>query len=52
LQNRALRLFTESLVHGGFLCLGTKEDLRFTEVSEAYEALDDASRIYRKKGDL
>ena len=32
LQNRALGLFTESLVHGGFLCLGTKEDLRFSNV--------------------
>ena len=32
LQNRALGLFTESLVHGGFLCLGTKEDLQFRRV--------------------
>jgi chemotaxis protein methyltransferase CheR len=30
LQNRALGLFTESLVHSGYLCLGTKEDLHFT----------------------
>lgn len=50
LQNRALRLFTESLVHGGFLCLGTKETLRFTDVKALYEAMDEKARIYRKKG--
>lgn len=50
LQNRALRLFTESLVHGGFLCLGTKENLQFTEVSKRYEVLDNKAKIYQKKG--
>jgi chemotaxis protein methyltransferase CheR len=49
LQNRALGLFTESLVHGGFLCLGTKEDLRFSDVSERYDTVDQKARIYRKK---
>jgi chemotaxis protein methyltransferase CheR len=48
LQNRALGLFTESLVHGGFLCLGTKEDLRFTEVNDQYEAVNRKARIYKK----
>ena len=50
LQNRALQIFTESLVHGGFLCLGTKEDLRFTEVNDQYEAVDRKARIYKKSG--
>ncbi len=49
LQNRALGLFTESLVHGGFLCLGTKEDLQFSSVSERYDIVDDKARIYKKK---
>jgi chemotaxis protein methyltransferase CheR len=49
LQNRALGLFTESLVHGGFLCLGTKEDLRFTDVADRYEVVDEKARIYKKK---
>jgi chemotaxis protein methyltransferase CheR len=49
LQNRVLRLFTESLVHGGFLCLGTKEDLQFTDVSSQYQVIDKAARIYRKE---
>jgi len=49
LQNRALGLFTESLVHGGFLCLGTKEDIRFTNANGRYEVVDENARIYKKK---
>ncbi len=49
LQNRALGLFTESLTHGGFLCLGTKESLRFTEVNNCYEVVDDKAHIYKIK---
>lgn len=49
LQNRALGLFTESLVHGGFLCIGTKEDLQFTTASEHFEVLDRKPRLYKKK---
>ncbi|MDD2468127.1 MAG: protein-glutamate O-methyltransferase CheR [Desulfobulbus sp.] len=49
LQNRVLRLFSESLVHGGFLCLGPKEDLRFTSEYDHYEVVDDKARIYKKK---
>ena len=49
LQNRALGLFTDSLVHGGFLCLGTKEDLRFTEAGGRYGVVDDKARVYKKK---
>ncbi len=49
LQNRVLKLITESLVHGGYLCLGTKEDLRFTEVCERYDLIDSKARIYKKR---
>ena len=48
LQNRALNLFTDSLVHGGFLCLGTKETLQFTDVSHCYDIVDSKARIYKK----
>jgi len=48
LQNRALGLFTDSLVHGGFLCLGTKETLRFSAVYDCYEIVDNKARIYKK----
>ncbi|TWX73548.1 protein-glutamate O-methyltransferase CheR [Colwellia sp. C1TZA3] len=52
LKNRALGLFTESLVHGGFLCLGSKEDIRFSNVSHRYQVLADKEKIYRKLGVL
>lgn len=48
LQNRALGLLTESLVHGGFLCLGSKEDLQFTQVSDDYAKVDERARIYKR----
>jgi chemotaxis protein methyltransferase CheR len=49
LQNRALGLFTESLVHGGFLCLGSKETLRFSQVDDRFDVVDEKARIYKKK---
>jgi chemotaxis protein methyltransferase CheR len=49
LHSRVLALFTESLVHGGFLCLGTKENLQFTDARVRYEVVDDKARIYKKK---
>lgn len=50
LQNRVLRILTESLVHGGFLCLGTKESLRFSEVAGQFVEVDSKARIYKKLG--
>jgi chemotaxis protein methyltransferase CheR len=52
LQSRALELFAESLADGGFLCLGTKEDLHCTGVSGRYGVVDEKARIYRKKAAL
>jgi chemotaxis protein methyltransferase CheR len=49
LQNRALGLFTESLVNGGFLCLGMKESLRFTSENDYFEPVDSHTKIYKKK---
>lgn len=48
LQKRVLGLFTESLARGGFLCLGTKEDLRFTDFSGRYAVVDERAKIYKK----
>jgi chemotaxis protein methyltransferase CheR len=50
LQNRALRLFADSLVRGGFLGLGSKENLRFTEAAELFTDVALQERVYRKKG--
>lgn len=49
LQNRVLRLFADSLCHQGFLCLGERETLDFTAVSDQFELVYPKARIYRKK---
>lgn len=49
LQNRALGLFKDALCHRGFLGLGSKESLRFSEHTEAFEDFQPGVRIFRKK---
>jgi len=49
LQDRVLGLFDESLVRGGFLCLGTKESLAFSGVESRFEPIDKKAKIYRKR---
>jgi chemotaxis protein methyltransferase CheR len=48
LQNRALRLFAQSLVRGGFLGLGAHETLRFSEHSGSYTPFNEQQRIWRR----
>lgn len=48
LQDRALGLFGESLVRGGFLGLGSKESLRFSRHSEGFADFHEAEKIYRR----
>ncbi|MBI3418800.1 MAG: protein-glutamate O-methyltransferase CheR [Proteobacteria bacterium] len=50
LQNHVLSTFTQSLRHGGFLCLGNKETLNYTAVRGLFEPVDAKQRIYRKIG--
>ncbi len=50
LQDRVIGLFTQSLVRGGFLCLGTKEDLRFSARGSSYETVNPTARLYRSRG--
>lgn len=47
LQNRVLGLLTESLVRGGFLCLGPNEDIMFSNVRDFYRRVDEAARIFQ-----
>ena len=49
LQNKVQRLFDNSLVKGGILCLGSKESLRLSELCEAYSDIDKKHRIFKKK---
>ncbi len=47
LQDRVLGLLHASLVPRGFLCLGTKESLRFSSVVEHFEMVDSRTKIFR-----
>jgi chemotaxis protein methyltransferase CheR len=47
LQDRTLALFRDSLVRGGFLCLGTRESLDFAPSASDFTPVDAARRIYR-----
>ncbi len=49
LQNRALALFTDSLISRGFLVLGSKESLRFSASAERFEEFATQERIYRRR---
>jgi len=48
LQDRAIGLFHEALVHRGFLGLGSKELLQFGEHADEFEACAREQRLYRK----
>jgi chemotaxis protein methyltransferase CheR len=49
LQDRAVGLFRDALSHKGFLGLGLGESLRFTEHADAFEPVNAALRLYRKR---
>ncbi len=48
LQNRVLGLFRDSLCHRGFLCLGSKESLNYSEVRTDFEEIARKERIFRR----
>jgi chemotaxis protein methyltransferase CheR len=50
LQERALGLFREALCHHGFLGIGAKESLRFSDHAAAFAELVADARIYQKRG--
>ncbi|HKJ64507.1 MAG TPA: protein-glutamate O-methyltransferase CheR [Desulfopila sp.] len=49
LQERVLELFFDSLCPGGFLCLGSKESLKFSKLADRFESVTGREKIYRKK---
>ncbi len=49
LQNRVLGLFRDSLCSRGFLCLGSKESLRFSEVAQEFEDISKKEKVFRKR---
>lgn len=50
LQDRAIGLFRDSLTRKGFLGLGSKESLRFSQHAEAFTEFARTERIYQKRG--
>lgn len=48
LQNRVIALFHDSLVHRGFLGLGSKESLRITEYAGKFKEIVPHERIYQR----
>jgi chemotaxis protein methyltransferase CheR len=50
LQDRVLGLFSDSLSRGGFLCLGTKENVAFSAAAPQFVPVDAAQRLYKKRG--
>jgi len=48
LQDRALRLFGDSIVFGGFLGLGKKESIQFSAEKDRWANFDEKNKIYRR----
>lgn len=51
LQDRVLGLFSDSLVHGGILCLGTKEDVSFSGLHDHFSVVDAKAKLFQKRGE-
>ena len=49
LQNHVFKLFRDSLSEQGFLCLGSKETVKFSEYADDFEDTVGKEKIYRKK---
>ncbi len=49
LQNNVLKLLHKSLITGGFLALGTKESLMFSDEEKKYKVIDAKQKIFKKK---
>lgn len=49
LQNKVLNLFNHSLIHRGFLCLGSKESIQSMDSRGDYEVISGKWRIFRKQ---
>ncbi|MBU0763343.1 MAG: protein-glutamate O-methyltransferase CheR [Bacteroidetes bacterium] len=48
LQERVLDVFRDSLVNGGFLCLGTKESMICSDINRTFIPFNEKQKIYRR----
>lgn len=51
LQNHVLRLLDESLCRNGFLCLGTRESIDFSDVRDDFRPIERKLRMFQKSGE-
>jgi len=49
LQNKVFNLFADSLINGGFLCLGSKETLQFSTQANAFDTINPIEKLYKKR---
>lgn len=49
LQSKVIKLFSDSLTNGCFLCLGSKESIKFSNNLDNFEEFISSEKIYRKK---
>ena len=49
LQDKVIKLFYDSLIPGGFLCLGSKESIIFSAHKSLFEPVNSKLKIFRKK---
>ena len=49
LQNKVQKLFYNSLINGGILCLGSKESFHDNDLVEKYTNIDKKQRIFKKR---
>ncbi len=49
LQRRVFRLLYDSLVPGGFLCLGSKESLAYSGLADRFEPVSEKEKIFKKQ---
>ncbi|MDD7805726.1 MAG: protein-glutamate O-methyltransferase CheR [Endozoicomonas sp. (ex Botrylloides leachii)] len=49
LQDQVLHMFFDSLCPFGILCIGKRENLQFSRVSNSFEQVNRKQRIYKKK---
>lgn len=49
LQNKVIKLFYESLINGCFLCLGSKESLKFSSSVDKFDPFVEEQKIYQRK---
>jgi chemotaxis protein methyltransferase CheR len=49
LQDKVIKLFYDSLIPGGFLCLGSKESLTFSQHRDLFEPVNSKLKIFKKK---